>query len=104
MTISIDPGIRDIWRIVQSLVSVVNKWNASGQVTLRPGQTTTTVDKLIAAGAVNVSRDDEIMLSPRTAAAAATIATVYVSAVTQGGFTLTHAAAAAGCTFGWASR
>lgn len=103
--IEIDQGERQIWRIVQSLISVIRKWNATGQVTLRPGQVTTPVTKTVSVGAVNVAVGDEIMLSPRTANAAAAVTNVFVSAVGQGTFTLTHAnAATADRTFGWGVR
>lgn len=103
--IEIDEAETRIIRIVQSVVAMIRRWNASGQVTLRAGFTTTVVTKLVSQGAVNVSKDDEIMLSPRTANAAAAVTNVYVSQVVQGGFTLTHAnAATADRTFGWGVR
>jgi hypothetical protein len=103
--IQLQPGERDLYRIVQAIISLLRKWNASGQVTLRAGQTTTPVDKSISKGAVNVAGDDEIMLSPRTANAAAALTNVYVSTVTQGGFTLTHSnVGTTDRTFGWGVR
>lgn len=103
--IELDLSERGIPRIVQSVVSLLRKWNASGQITLRSGQTTTVVDKTVSPGAVNVGKDDEVMLSPRTANAAAAIPTTYISSVTQGGFTITHANnAQADKTFGWGVR
>ena len=89
--IDLQPGERDPWRIVQSVISLIRKWNASGQVTLRANQVTTVVDKSVAPGATNVAMGDEIMLSPRTANAAAALTNVYVSSVLQGSFVLTHA-------------
>lgn len=105
--IELQPGERDQWRIVQAAISLIRKWNASGQVTLRPNQTTTTVTKATTGspGAVNVAKDDEIMLSPRTANAAAALGTSYITAVGQGTFTITHANnAQADKTFGWGVR
>src|SRR5688572_8914549 len=89
--IELQPGEREPYRIVAAYISLVRKWNASGQVTLRANQATTTVTKSVSPGAVNVAVGDEIMLSPRTANAAAAIATTYISAVGQGTFTITHA-------------
>jgi 2-keto-3-deoxy-L-rhamnonate aldolase RhmA len=89
--IELQPGERDIFRIVQAIISYIRKWNASGQITLRANQTTTTVTKAISPGAFNVAVGDEIMLSPRTANAAAALATTWISAVGQGTYTLTHA-------------
>lgn len=103
--IDIQASERNLYRIVESIISMVRKWNASGQVTLTPGGTTTVVTKTVSKGAVNVSMDDEIVLSPRTANAAAAVTNVYVSAVVQGGFTLTHAnTATVDRTFGWGAR
>jgi hypothetical protein len=58
-----------------------------GQVTLTAGATSTTV----ATSGLAVSENSVIALSPRTANAAAALATTYVSAVANGSFTLTHA-------------
>lgn len=104
-TIDLQPGERDIYRIVQSLISVIRKWNASGQVTLRANQATTVVTKAVSPGAVNVAVGDEVMLSPRTANAAGALATTYISAVGQGTFTITHANnAQTDKTFGYGVR
>lgn len=101
--IDLQPGEREIWRIVQAVISLLRK--GQGQVTLRAGQTTTPVTKLVSVGAVNVSMDDEIMLSPRTANAAAALATTFVSSVSQGGFVLTHANnGQTDRLFGWIAR
>lgn len=104
-TIELDQGERDIWRIVQSVISIIRKWNSTGEVTLTAGATTTVVTKSVAKGAVNVGKDDQILLSPRTANAAAAISTTYISSVGQGTFTITHAnAGTLDRTFGWAAR
>jgi hypothetical protein len=103
--IEIDTGTRDIYRVVQAIISLIRKWNASGTVTLRAGNTTTPVDRTVSKGAANVSQDDEIVLTARTANAAGAMANVYVSAIVQGGFTLTHSnTGTTDRTFSWASR
>lgn len=98
----------DIRKIVAAVIALLSgRSNAVGEVTLRAGQTTTTVTKAVDPAAVNVSAGSEIFLTPRTANAAAAIATTYVlaSAVTQGSFTITHANnAQVDKTFGWEAR
>lgn len=73
--------------------------NAGGTVTLTPSSATTTVtDSNVASGSV-------IMFMPTTANAATEIGngTMYVSAVANGSFTITHAnSATTGRTFGYA--
>jgi hypothetical protein len=66
--------------------------NAVGTVTLTAGAATTTVT------ARNCGAGSVVLLSPLTAHAAAEIAagTLYVSAVANGAFTLTHASNAQG--------
>lgn len=59
--------------------------NSLSSVTLTPGTTTTVVNNRLA------SATSHIDLTPMTANAAAALATTYVSARTQGAFTLTHA-------------
>lgn len=75
------------WRVlVDALYQLVEgRHNAFGELTLTPNAGTTTVDH------PNCSDDSVVLLSPRTANAAAAIATTYVSAVARGSFTLTHA-------------
>jgi hypothetical protein len=69
-----------------------------GEVTLRAGQTTTSVDARF------VSPEEVVVLSPRTANAAAALASTYVSSTVKGGFVLTHAnAASTDRTFRWVS-
>lgn len=58
-----------------------------GTVTLTASATTTTV----ATSGLKVSANSVILLSPKTANAAAALASTYVSAVGNGTFTLTHA-------------
>src|SRR5882724_29447 len=99
------PGDRDIYRIVQALIALNRKWDARGEITLRANQTTTTVDKSVSPGAVNVATDDEIMLSPRTANAAAALATTFIFTVSQSSFVITHASnAQTDKTYGWGVR
>jgi hypothetical protein len=76
-------------RIVNSLNRMIEgRLDAYGRVTLTPNATTTEV----AGDATQfVSENSVISLSPRTAHAAAALATTYISAVVNGGFTLTHA-------------
>jgi hypothetical protein len=61
--------------------------NAIGEVTLAAGTTTTTVNRAI------INANGAPFLVPQTANAAAEIGagTLYVSAVTAGSFTITHA-------------
>lgn len=71
---------------------------SGGEVTLRTGQTTTTVS------APAVSPEEVVVLSPMTANAAAAASTTFVSATEKGGFTLTHAnAGTTNRTFRWVS-
>lgn len=58
-----------------------------GSVTLRANEATT----VVATSGLRVSENSTILLSPRTANAAAALATTYVSAKGNGTFTLTHA-------------
>jgi hypothetical protein len=76
---------------IQSLYN--GRSNASGTVTLRAGQTTTTVSPSDAnnPGAVNVAPQSGVFLFPRSANAAAALATTFVSAVGKQTFTITHA-------------
>jgi len=61
--------------------------NAVGNVTLRDGQTTTTVT------AINCGSGSKVFLFPQTANAAAVMATTYILAanITPGQFIITHA-------------
>lgn len=64
---------------------VAGRLDSFGTVTLRVSQTTTTVTNAL------VGANSVIVLMPKTANAAAALATTYVSARTNGSFTLTHA-------------
>lgn len=102
MALDLPPDEKSINRIVSAIRELIQgRSNAVGRVTLRANFATTVVT------AVNCGKDSEIMLSPRTASAATEIGngTVYISAVNQGSFTITHAnSAVADRTFGWESR
>lgn len=97
MAIQLQPGERDIRRIVDAIIQIVTgRQNSVGDVTLRASQTTTTVSFQ------NCSKDCRVFLSPKTANAAAAIPTTYISAINQGSFTITHASnAQADKTFGF---
>lgn len=76
--------------------------NNVGRVTLTAGATSTVVTVGVSKAAVNIGSDCEVFLSPRTANAAAAVATTYISAVGQGTFTITHANnGQTDRTFGW---
>ena len=92
-----------IGRIVRAIIELAQgRVNCVGEVTLRANQTTTTVTLSVSKAAVNVGGDCQIFLSPKTANAAAAVATTYVSSITLGQFVLTHANnAQADKSFGW---
>lgn len=86
MAIPLQPTESNIWRIVQAIIQLVEgRHNAFGSLTLTPAATTTVVSH------PNCGLDSVVLLSPRTANAAAAISTTYVSSKSLGGFTLTHA-------------
>jgi hypothetical protein len=68
--------------------------NAS-TVTLDTGETSTTVDDPL------VESQQIVLLQPMSADAAAAMATTYVSSVTDGSFTITHASASGDEVFGY---
>jgi len=91
------PGITetDLKKIILAIQQLAaGRSNATGSITLTPNQATTVVDvaknpiapTIIAAGSVP-------LLVPKTAGAAAEVGngTLYVSAVANGSFTITHA-------------
>lgn len=79
-------GVKEPRQIVQSLNRVIEgRLDCYGTVSLAAGVTTTDVEDTF------VSENSTIVLSPRTANAAGALATTYVSAKRNGGFTLTHA-------------
>jgi hypothetical protein len=84
------PSLRetDPFRFAQAINELwQGRSNAVGRVTLTANDTTTVV------AAENCGDESEVFLFPRTANAAAEIGagTIYVSAVGNGTFTLTHA-------------
>jgi hypothetical protein len=86
--INLLPEEKDIRRIVAAIRSLFQgRVNATGMVTLRAGQTTTTVANQVCA------LGDHVDLFPKTANAAAALATTYIleADVLQGSFTITHA-------------
>lgn len=86
MAIQLQPGERDIRRLVDSIRQLNDgRQNSVGDVTLRANQTTTTVTF------ENCSRDCRVFLSPRTLNAAAAVPTTYISSILQGSFVITHA-------------
>lgn len=77
---------KDQVRIIQSIRDLFQGRSlAEGTCTLTASTTTTVVT------APNCGLDSRIFLSPRTANAAAALGTTYISAVTRGAFTVTHA-------------
>jgi hypothetical protein len=79
-------------RLVDAVIQLITgRQNSVGVVTLAVAPATSTFVSF-----VNCSADCEVFLSPRTANAAAAVATTYIKAVdiTQGGYTITHASSA----------
>lgn len=77
---------RDPFRIVQAVNELFQgRSNAIGECTLTASATSTVVS------AENCGDESQVFLSPKTANAAAALATTYISAVTNGSFTITHA-------------
>ena len=75
--------------------ALIRSHKARGQVTITQNQATTTVSH------ENVFADSTVILFPASAAAAAEL-NIYVSAVANGSFTITHPnAATAGRTWNW---
>jgi hypothetical protein len=99
------PGITetDLKKVILAIQQLAaGRSNATGTVTLTPSAATTTVTPtqagIIAAGST-------VMLTPTTANAATEVGngTMYVSTVSNGSFTITHAnSATTGRTFLWA--
>lgn len=87
----------DRTRLVTAVLQLIRgRSNAVGTVTLAAGATSTTVSF------DNCSEEGQVFLSPRTANAAAALATTYISAVNNKSFTIAHAnAASTDRTFGF---
>lgn len=82
------PSLReaDPFRLSQAINELFQgRSNAVGTCTLTAAATSTVV------AAENCGDESQVFLTPRTANAAAAIATTYVSSVGNGTFTLTHA-------------
>jgi hypothetical protein len=77
--------LRDAVTAINQLMQ--GRSNATGQVTLTASAATTVLSK------TTVNEDAEVFLIPRTANAAAELAagTAYISDVSRGSFTITHA-------------
>lgn len=91
MAIQLAPEESSIWRIVQAIIQLVQgRSNNVGDVTLRTGQTTTTVSF------PNCSKDCRVFLDPQTANAAAIKTTTFVlrANILQGSFVITHPSSA----------
>lgn len=84
------PSENVIRRIVQAINELIQgRGNASGEMTLTAGTTTTTVSR------DTISGQGQVFLFPKTANAAAAVATTYATIASAGGaFTVTHANAA----------
>jgi hypothetical protein len=88
MAIQLQRGERDLQRIVDAIIQLVGgRQNSVGDVTLRDGQITTTVNF------PNCSSECRVYLFPQTANAAAALATTYIlkANITRGAFTISHA-------------
>lgn len=89
--INLAPSETNIWRIVQAILSLSRGGsNAVGTVTLRAGQTSTSVTVVTSPAAVNVAPGMRVFLEPTTANAASVRNATYVSSVGQQQFVVTH--------------
>jgi len=94
MAIQLRPEEKEIWRIVQSIIQLVQgRQNSIGDVTLDIGATFTVVSF------VNCSLDCRVFLQEQTATAVAAQARVPAVDIAQGSFTIRHNVAGAGATF-----
>jgi hypothetical protein len=83
---SVSTQEKDLSKFALAIQALYNgRSNASGTFTLTAGATSTTVS------APNCSAQSAVFLSPKTANAAAALATSYISAVGNKTFTITHA-------------
>lgn len=93
--INLSAAETSIWRIVASIIALARgASNAVGTVTLRANQVTTVVDTSVSIAAENISPDMQIFLMPKTATAAAGMASTYISSIGQKTFTITHSSTA----------
>lgn len=100
--INLSPGERDIGRLNQAIRQLMQgRDNASGVVTLTANAATTTVT------APNCAAGSDVIMQAKSASAATEVGngTIYVSAVANGSFTITHAnSAVADRSFFWTAR
>jgi hypothetical protein len=96
--LTLSPAERDLIRIVMAVRQLMEgRSNATGTVTLTANVGSTTVP------APNCAAGSVVLLSPRTANAAAALATTFVTAG-NGSFMVTHATnTQPDRTFGWAA-
>lgn len=94
MAIQLLPTEKDIWRIVQAVVQLVEgRQNSVGDLTLAVGQTSTTVDF------PNCSKDCRVFLQPQNSVARGVPVSVDISDTLQASFIVRHAAAPASARF-----
>lgn len=86
--------------VVERITALANgRTNTAGRVTLTAGATTTTISNRL------FTTDGELFLTPRTANAAAAIATTFVTITAAGTATITHAnSVSTDRTFGYEYR
>lgn len=90
MAIQLQPGEKDIQRIVDAVIQIVQgRQNSVGDVTLTPAATFTFVSF------PNCSKDCRVFLQAQNAAAVAAQAMVAPTDIIQRGFTIRHNAAGA---------
>ena len=96
--LTLSPAERDLFRIVTAVRQLMEgRSNASGVFTLAVAPATSTV-----VAAPNCGAGSVVVLSPRTANAAAAVAGTFVSAAAAGSFTVQHASSAqSDRTFGY---
>lgn len=99
MSIQLSPFETNRTTIIQAILSLISgRNNAGGKVTLTPSAGSTTVT------APNISAQGQVYIMPTTAHAAAEVqnGTIWISALGNGSFTITHANnAQADRTFYW---
>lgn len=97
MAINLQPEEKNIWRIVNAIIQLIQgRSNATGTVTLRANQTTTVVS------AQNCSPDSRPQLYPMTVNAASIMTCIKAADVLLGSFTVTHASSSnTDLTFSW---
>lgn len=91
MAIQLQPGEKDLRRVVDSVRQLNDgRQNSVGDVTLRTGQTTTTVNF------ENCSKGCRVFLEAQTLNAAGAVATTYIplANILQGSFIIVHASSA----------